>query len=117
MPDYDCFTPAARLEQIHRAAPRIPDQIGICTEHAEMRERLTGWLPGCGRTRHFPARADCGDAGGNPAQLPAVWTHPGDHCVGGRRRSAATHQHRHPTRHLCPDHRDLRSAYASVRPA
>ena len=45
MPDHDFFTPAARLEQIRRAALPILDQIGICTEHAEMRERLAGF--GC----------------------------------------------------------------------
>ena len=42
MPDYSFFTPIANLEQIHQAALRILDEIGVDTEHVEMRERLAG---------------------------------------------------------------------------
>ena len=42
MPNYDFFTPAAGLEQIHQAALRILDEIGVEMDHVEMRERLAG---------------------------------------------------------------------------
>jgi trimethylamine--corrinoid protein Co-methyltransferase len=41
MPNYDFFTPTAGLEQIHQAALRILDEIGVEMDHVEMRERLT----------------------------------------------------------------------------
>jgi trimethylamine--corrinoid protein Co-methyltransferase len=41
MPNYDFFTPTAGLEQIHQAALRILDEIGVEIDHVEMRERLT----------------------------------------------------------------------------
>jgi trimethylamine---corrinoid protein Co-methyltransferase len=40
MPDTDFFTPAANLEQIHRAALSVLAEIGIQTDHFAMRERL-----------------------------------------------------------------------------
>ena len=42
MPEYDFFTPTAGLEQIHQAALRILDEIGVDTDHVEMRARLAG---------------------------------------------------------------------------
>ena len=52
MPNYDFFTPTASLEQIHQAALRILDEIGIDTDHGEIRAR--GWpasAAGIARTR------------------------------------------------------------------
>ena len=40
--DYSFFTPAADLEQIHQAALRILDEIGVEMDHVLMRERLAG---------------------------------------------------------------------------
>ncbi len=42
MLNYDFFTPTAGLEQIHQAALRILTEIGVETDHAEMRARLAG---------------------------------------------------------------------------
>jgi len=42
MPNCDFFTPTASLEQIHQAALRILDEIGVDMDHVEMRARLAG---------------------------------------------------------------------------
>ena len=42
MPEYDFFTPTAGLKQIHQAALRILDEIGVEMDHVEMRARLAG---------------------------------------------------------------------------
>ncbi len=42
MPEYDFFTPAAGVEQIHQGALRLLAETGIYTDHVEMRERLVG---------------------------------------------------------------------------
>jgi trimethylamine--corrinoid protein Co-methyltransferase len=42
MPEYDFFTPTAGLKQIHQAALRILDEIGVEMDHIEMRARLAG---------------------------------------------------------------------------
>jgi len=66
MPDYDFFTPTASLEQIHQAALRILDEIGVEMDHDQMRERLAG--QGC---RVADARAT-GDRVTFPPELVAA---------------------------------------------
>ena len=101
MPEYDFFTPTAGLEQIHQAALRILDEIGVEMDHVEMRERLAGL--GCrvaGGAFTFPPGLIAATLAAIPPSFQALWAHPGDHRAGGRRRPDAVHQHRHPAERL-----------------